>query len=476
MARENQGLHIALIIFVLLTVTLGVTTFYFFKQFDEAQIKTRTADAERLKSSQEQTRIAFEASELKKMIGVAETEKLDAISQNTNQLMEKYAKTYPEQAKPYMKVVEYLAGQVAAKDKLLADAKQAAQDFDTKYKGREDGKQPQIVTAETNAKKASDDMLAMTEKYKGDIAASNKSKDELAAQLQQARKESDDAVAKAQSQLQNSLRKLQEKTSNYVVVKKKLDAVGRDTFETPHGEVRWVNQANGIVWINLGQADGLGRQMAFSVYGSDSTDMKKAVKKGSIEVTQILGEHLAEARVTEEKTNEPLLPGDKIHTPVWSPGDKKHFAIAGFIDIDGDGRSDRQLVHNLVTMSGGVIDVELDEKGERSGTPGDITPNTTYFIVGDAPTDSKGDSKVMKEWSALQKKAAEMGVEQVKAKEFVARAGVKPQTRVIHFGMGANEGDFRAKPPEGVPRASGGNVTELFKSRAPQSGTRKSTY
>ena len=39
MARENQGLQIALIIFVILTIILGVTTFLFFRQYEEATAK-----------------------------------------------------------------------------------------------------------------------------------------------------------------------------------------------------------------------------------------------------------------------------------------------------------------------------------------------------------------------------------------------------------------------------------------------------
>ena len=36
MARENQGLQIALIIFVMLTIILGVTTFLYVRQYGEA--------------------------------------------------------------------------------------------------------------------------------------------------------------------------------------------------------------------------------------------------------------------------------------------------------------------------------------------------------------------------------------------------------------------------------------------------------
>ncbi len=43
-ARENQGLQIALIVFVMLTIILIVTTFLFFQNYREEQTKNKTLD------------------------------------------------------------------------------------------------------------------------------------------------------------------------------------------------------------------------------------------------------------------------------------------------------------------------------------------------------------------------------------------------------------------------------------------------
>ena len=45
-ARENQGLQIALIIFVMLTIVLIVTTFLFFRNYQEAQEKNKALTAD----------------------------------------------------------------------------------------------------------------------------------------------------------------------------------------------------------------------------------------------------------------------------------------------------------------------------------------------------------------------------------------------------------------------------------------------
>ena len=85
-----------------------------------------------------------------------------------------------------------------------------------------------------------------------------------------------------------------------------------------------------------------------------------------IEVTHLLSPHLAEARIVEDDLSNPLMPGDQIFSPSWEPGRAEHFALAGFIDIDGDGNSDRQRVHDLIALNGGVIDEEVDRRRQAS--------------------------------------------------------------------------------------------------------------
>ena len=46
MARENQGLQIALIIFVMLTIILGVTTYLFFRQLRRGRQQGHTSQAD----------------------------------------------------------------------------------------------------------------------------------------------------------------------------------------------------------------------------------------------------------------------------------------------------------------------------------------------------------------------------------------------------------------------------------------------
>ena len=53
MARENQGLQISLIVFVTLSLFLGVATYLLYRQYDEAAAKAKT-NAEEASTAQGQ--------------------------------------------------------------------------------------------------------------------------------------------------------------------------------------------------------------------------------------------------------------------------------------------------------------------------------------------------------------------------------------------------------------------------------------
>jgi hypothetical protein len=86
------------------------------------------------------------------------------------------------------------------------------------------------------------------------------------------------------------------------------------------GEITWVNQGSRVVWINRGSNDNLPRSTQFEVFSDDTADMTKGVKKATIEVTKIDGAHAAEARILNEKTYDPIMPGDKIYTSLGEDG------------------------------------------------------------------------------------------------------------------------------------------------------------
>ena len=472
MARENQGLQIALIIFVILTIMLGVTTFLFFRQYEEATLKAKSNLDEANKQKTAANNIQSENNELKRMMGFPPTDTRDAIHEQFNEDMEKYAANFEESNRVYHKVLGYLQTVIDEKSVSLADEQVALQEQKDLNERREASKDPQITQHETAARTAEADSAAERRTFNDDRTAMTDQKNTIQADLVKAQKAFDAEVAKLGDKLKESNDQLQQLYRLNKEKSERLEQVFKPTFEAADGKIRWVNQRNGTVWISLGRADALARQTSFSVYPADTNDVTQAGKKGSIEVTQILGDHLAEARIVEDEISNPLMPGDVIHTPVWAPGEREHFALSDGMDIDGDGRSDVQRVINLITMNGGVVDCSLDDEGNRTGK---IGTGTRFLVLGEAP-DANAPPERIRERTAILREADRLGLRTISLQELLSRMGWKNQTRVIRFGSGANPDDFRAKPPEGVPRTSGGNVSDIFRKREPPRSSDGSAY
>jgi hypothetical protein len=211
-----------------------------------------------------------------------------------------------------------------------------------------------------------------------------------------------------------------------------------ESFEVPDGEVIWAVQRTGTVYINLGHADALRPQISFSVYGADDNNAARAEKKGSIEVTKVIDAHMAEARITDDTLSEPILPGDKIYTPIWHPGRKVHFALAGFIDIDGDGTSDRDRVQDLIVSNGGVLDEEL-------------SVNTRYLIDGGVAelgrNVSEAEQEQTRSYSEMISQANKHGIRRIFVSDFLDNVGFTTEARSVQLGTGATADDFPARAP-----------------------------
>ncbi len=459
MARENQGLQIALIIFVMLTIILGVTTFIFFRQYDEA-----TIEAAKAQEDAAQNRTAYNNSEelntkLKKMLGFAETDKQQTIDELYQKDMETYAGSFPEDNRYYRPVIEYLFNTIENKNQVLEGEKAARVKVEQDIVRREEAVKPQLDTAEAKVVKAGQDLAKARSTFDNDRITFTKKQGDLAARLEAARKDSEVAVTQLRVKVDEINVQLQKERQLAKARGDQLEEVKKETFEVADGEITWVNQRNGIVWVDLGRADSLGRQTSFSVYAADTNDVTKSGKKASIEITQLLGDHVAEARIVEDQISDPIMPGDKIHTPVWSPGEQRRFALTGVIDTDGDGKSDLKMVQNLITMNGGVVDAYMDENGKKNGK---MTVDTRYLVKGEAPKPEH-----LAVFSRMIGDARKMGIKEIPLPVLLVQMGWKNQTPVVRFGAGANPNDFRALPREGGGAVSSGKVSDLFKQRRP---------
>src|SRR5690606_1828497 len=74
---------------------------------------------------------------------------------------------------------------------------------------------------------------------------------------------------------------------------------------------------------------------------------------------------------------------DPIYTPLWTPGQIHYFSFIGLMDLDNDGRDDREVLREFLEQSGARIDNDVDMQGNRTGNG--ITVNTKFLVIGDIP-------------------------------------------------------------------------------------------
>src|SRR5207247_11232847 len=87
--------------------------------------------------------------------------------------------------------------------------------------------------------------------------------------------------------------------------------------------------------------------------------------------------------IADPQTN-PVLTGDLRFNPAWSPNLKEHVAIAGLIDLTGDGSDSSAEFMRDLEKQNIAIDYFLDLKSMTA--KGQMTFRTGYLIVGETPS------------------------------------------------------------------------------------------
>ncbi len=279
MARENQDLQIALIVSVMLTIILGVATFLCYRQYTDTAKSLKTRDEDYTKKQHEADAARDEISKLKHIIGVAETERIEGLDTQFKDDMKKYGGAYPEEAQFYRPLMEKLFQTIQDKDKELVDAKDANRLLQAKYELREAGKDAQLKQFEETVNRVTQDLTARTEAFNKDRAQLTEDQTKIKDQLQNARKEAAATAAKQKAKDEEMLAQLQKIRQAAKKLREENTSLTRQTMDHPDGQISWINQRNGTVWIDLGRADNLNPLTNFSVYPGDVTDLARAQKR-----------------------------------------------------------------------------------------------------------------------------------------------------------------------------------------------------
>lgn len=447
-SRESQGLQVALILFVMVTVVLAVTTYLYFRRAEE-NVQRYLAKAEEAKREKDTTmKLQFENQILKHILGyerkteaeltsikqgLAGNAQIEQILNDYDKHMKMYGAGYQGQDLSYTTLPEHLIAAINARNKNLVDADALAKNLERERESVRRAEAARASKAEQSLAAVQTDLAKEREAFNRDRTRITEESAKIAAILPQKNEMIAKTTSEAQAKQEELTRRLTEVSTRLESEKERRARLEKDlgfgdTVERPDGEITLVNSRANTVWINLGSADGVNRQMTFSVIDQKETGVTRSRVKGRIEITRVMDAHSAEGRVLEEEDiANPIMRGDKIYSPSFHKGRKIRFALAGLMDINRDGKSNQAQVKSLITMNGGVVDAELLEDGSIAGK---LTLDTRYLVIGDRPTD-KTNQRLIEGFTTITGEATRLGIETITLDSLLDRMGYVPDRRVV---------------------------------------------
>jgi hypothetical protein len=257
----------------------------------------------------------------------------------------------------------------------------------------------ELITVKAHLKQARDNVQTELNKLTNNIKIDNsKQRDEIdrltVAQKEGSAKYQKDLLAK-EKQRADEEKKSREKDKEIrllnEVVQKQNDQLAQlkasvsdapKTLRTDYKIVR-IDPLGDTVYVNLGYADKVKPELTFGVHGVSLGGAINPKSKATLEIVQVIAAHLSRARLTsvKDEAQNPVMVGDALYNASWNPNLKKHVAIAGIIDLNGDGRDDSEEFRRNLARHDVVVDAWLDLRDfSTKGTGINIT--TDYLIIG----------------------------------------------------------------------------------------------
>ena len=490
-SNKPGAVHYALIIFVMITVVLGIVTYQYNRSYSDETVARMAADEKlgkvnaAIKTYEDQVQV------LKKLIGRnfteiddnndpknANTVKNAALNDMTTFGKEHVGAHYAETLQNLRQALDTALADRESKAGLVvstgkdgeAEASRLKASLDTANKAQRKAESDKRDVISTQ-----DERLAGKQE---ELNKLNQEKNALAQELAQ-EKEAREKDNKAKNQEITGLEGIIDK------LRSDLNDLEKVSFEVPDGLIQRVDVSSKLVWINLGEADYLKPRMTFSVYGKENQGVGRGAEdvKGKIEVTRILGKHISEARMTQEDLLRPMVANDLLYTPLWSPGMFEKVAFIGLMDIDGDGKSDWEELKQLLAISGATVDTFVDDSGKRFPENSKITVSTKFLVRGEIPEpdqvlgsdeEKAKIAEIRKHLTDMTKEARASGVRLIKLSDFLAFMGLENKRRMFRpgqerpFNLKAGSTSTAVSEPVG-DRSSSGNVSGSFgRKSAPQ--------
>lgn len=466
-SRDNQTLQILVISLVILVLLLGAGMLWLNSVKNTAVARANDAEDRASEADAAMRRTQQEANYYKQVMGFDESDSLETLQGEEGEIgqdLARFGASFPEDSRQYRTLLQNIFDENRQLAQSEAAAKEEVKQLKERLLATEQEKEMQLAECRETLQKVEQDAANQRNQFEQQRQQMIEEKNQIAEQLAQQRTRIDEMEqrhAQAIQERDTTISKLER-----VIEIQQHNIADPDPFAQPaDGQIRYVDQRENKVWINIGSADDLRPQVTFSVYSSDATDVKTAQSKGKIEVIRIMGPHMAEARITSDESTRPLMIGDQIYSQVWNPGRQVGFAITGLVDLDNDGRSDIEKLKQVIRLNNGKVDAV---PGPDGTVEGEMTVDTRYLILGEFPSDSRDESADLRQsWETMNSEANTLNIEAIQLEEFLSLMGWEPEIRSVRLGSGSRGGDFPALPTDEADTGYRSRNPQFFRPRQP---------
>jgi peptidoglycan hydrolase CwlO-like protein len=432
-AGENQGLKIAVAVFIALTVILAVTTYVGFS--NSAYYSAKMDDAIKKESAQKKAaqQALSQIQELRTLVNslYANVDDFDALKTALKKDTEKLGQSIHAMAAEVKKRIDEYR-QAGGNDPKVNDLETAVNQVIASYDSEPN---KSLMSSLDRLRELLQDQVLLTVAFSLDnivlshqlkdanqIAqakidehdqAKKKAEEDLNAEHADHEKQRQDLLAKVDklsterinlaTQIENLKTTLTQTKEDYE--KKLADLRGRVNFlndeyqkketvmDVPDGVITYVDYTRMEVATNMTRQLGVRPHMIFAVF-DQREPIPNDKPKATIEITAV-DDRGSIGRIIKFKSGyqyqtpadipNPIREGDYVYSSAWSPNNPQRFALIGRIDLNRDGKDDRADLKRLIEAAGGTVEYDLPPPGAGKET-GKLTALCNYYVIDERPT------------------------------------------------------------------------------------------
>ena len=417
-ANESQGLKIAVAAFITLTVILTVSSYFLYSNGASAEAKRESAEELAATKAKAANLALTQYSEMARKVGVKAgepepakeeiaahfkkiDERLNALIEQVNAAVAKAQQSGaqgPEledakqnvqktiaslRAEPNKTYISTLDRMSELMENLSLLNTELSLNYVTVRRSLESATGAAKLQIDTQTKAATDshaDVLAETKKHEDERGTLLTKVDQL--QTDNDKRGQEIATLKttlAREQADHAA-KLDTMTTILREQRDKLERSKDTILDRPDGYVTYVDYETHEVLVSVNRRMGAQPQMKLTIFDARSPGIPTEKPKGSIELIAVRDKDSTARIIKTDNSIDPIRVGDIVYSAAWSPNQPTRFALVGKMDVNRDGRDDREELKRMIREAGGIVEFDLPppDLGKETGV---LSPRIEWYVI-----------------------------------------------------------------------------------------------